>query len=243
MNIRYKVVGNATNILFPDTDFTDVLILTKNINEYRVEQDFLHASCGTNLSAAIREISRAGFGGLDELFGIPGSVGGMIFGNAGAYGKSMSDVIASARVYAPFRDEIKTVSAEQMKFSYRSSILKHSGEIALSAALRLSSETEERIRSALTAVLEKRHAAQPVGRSLGSIFKRRDGTPVSAIIDKLGMKGMRVGGAEISKKHAGFIVNVGGATARDVRELISIIKDRIRHEYGFVPEEEIEILN
>ena len=241
-NMGYKIVGNATNILFPDTDYTNVLILTKKNNRYFVKDKTLHVSCGALFSSVIRKISCIGYGGLEELYGIPGSVGGMIFGNAGAYGKSVSDVTESVKVYSPDSDRVLERAADELCFSYRNSNLKHSREILLSATVKLSPDTTDNIQSRLVAVIEQRHSTQPRDKSLGSVFKRYHGNPVSKMIDDLGMKGFSVGGAEISQKHAGFIVNTGGASSTDVRELIGIVKKRIKLKYGFVPEEEIEIL-
>ena len=240
--MEYKIIGNATNVLFPDTDFSRVLILTRKINIYRIENDVLYAPTGTHLSAAIREIAGLGYTGLDELYGIPGSIGGAVYGNAGAYGKSVSDVIEAVRVYAPETDEIQLVAADDMKFSYRTCALKYSGKILLSANIKLCRDSAENVCRRLATVIAKRKSSQPSGRSLGSIFKRYNGIPVSKLIDELGMKGLSVGGAVISEKHAGFILNVSGASAHDVCALISEIKSRIYRVHGFIPEEEIEIL-
>ena len=238
----YKVVGNTTNILFPDTDFRDVLILTRNVNGYRIENDMFYAECGGTFSALIRKIADLGYCGFDELYGIPGSVGGMVFGNAGAYGKAMSDVTVSVRIYSPIADKITEIPLEQMVFSYRSSALKHSGEIVLSALFRTERDSAEKIRARLLSIVERRKRAQPSGKSLGSIFKRHGNLPVSRLIDELGMKGLTVGGAVISNKHAGFIMNASEASAADVRALISEVKRGVYSQYGFIPEEEIEIL-
>ena len=242
-NIRYRVVGAMTNLLPSDSDFIGVLIVTDKINRYSVAESLLTIECGARLSKVINKLSDSGLGGMEELFGIPGTVGGMIYGNAGAYLKAVSDFLIDADIYNPESRRIITLSAEDMNFSYRSSSIKDTDLILLSARFGLRFIPSREVRARLSEISEKRRSAQPYGeRSLGSTFKRYGDIPISRLIDDLGFKGFRVGGAEVSKKHAGFIVNSGGATAKDVRALIAIIKEKLYSVYGIAAEEEIEYL-
>lgn len=239
--IEYKVVGRASNILFPDKDVESVIIKTTNLNRFFVTDRLLYTECGASFSKTINELANLGYGGFESLYCIPGTVGGMIYQNAGAYGKAISDNLVDALVY--FDGEIKRVDRDELSFAYRSSSLSKSGGILLSARFILNESQPDSIISSLLKVRERRNKNQPTDkRSLGSIFKRTDGIPISMLIDKAGLKGYKIGGAEISKKHAGFIINNGGATASDVIALINLIKSTLYYRYGIIPELEIEIL-
>ena len=242
-NEKYMIVGRMTNILPCDDEYTGVLISITKIANYNVAERTCFADCGVIFSKLLSDVSGMGYGGMEELFGIPGSIGGMITGNAGAYGKSISDFIISVNVYDPLKKTKYALSAEEMGFAYRDSIVKHSRLIVLSASFLFSLKSESEIKARFKEVISMRKASQPYGqKSLGSIFKRSGDIPISLLIDKLGLKGRRIGGAEISKKHAGFIVNVDKATAKDVTELIKIIKDKLFSVYGVVAEEEIQFM-
>lgn len=242
--IPYKVAGEMSNIL-PSDDFYDgVLVLTRKISKYYVAENTLTADCGAKLSRILNEISEYDLGGMEELFGIPGSVGGMVYGNAGAYGKSISDFFLSAQVYIPSESKIITMTNEEMEFSYRNSAIKGTDRVLLTARFSLSEFPKDDIKKKFRKITAMRKSTQPYGeRSLGSIFKRCPEIPTSLMIDRLGLKGLRVGDAQISNKHAGFIVNVGNATSDDVKTLISVIKEKIYFSYGIIPNEEIEYFN
>lgn len=242
--IAYKVAGEMSNILPSDECYDGALVLTRKINKYNVAENVLTVDCGAKLSKILREISELDLGGMEELYGIPGSVGGMVYGNAGAYGKSMSDFLISASVYFPQEKKIIFMTNEEMKFSYRNSAIKNTEGVLLSARFSLIELPKDEIKKKLRDIIDMRKSTQPYGeKSLGSIFMRCPQIPTSLMIDRLGLKGLRVGGAEISKKHAGFIVNVGNATSNDVKTLISVIKEKIHTSYGIIPKEEIEFFN
>lgn len=242
-SIPYKIVGAMSNILPVDGFYDGVILSTRKIKSYSLAETTVTIDTGARLSRVISEISRLGFGGMESLYGIPGSVGGMIYGNAGAYGREISDFFISALLYDPQKRFIYTQTAFDMEFSYRKSALKQNGCILLSTTLALKKANSEKISSELIATLSKRKSTQPFGeKSLGSIFKRSGDIPVSKLIDELGLKGYSVGGAEISKKHAGFIINRNNASARDVKELIAYIKSKLKIAYGIDAEEEIEFL-
>lgn len=242
-NEKHIIVGRMTNILPCDSEYSGVLISTLKISTYNVAEIRCSVSCGTDFSKLLYNLSAMGYGGMEELFGIPGSVGGMIFGNAGAYGKSVSDFITDVTVYDPLRKKKYSLDASEMGFAYRESIVKHTRLTVLSANLIFSLKAVNDIRERFSEIISLRKASQPYGqKSLGSIFKRSGDIAISRLIDNLGLKGLRIGGAEISEKHAGFIVNVGGATAKDVTELIKIIKNKIFSAYGIEAEEEIQFM-
>ncbi len=239
--ISYRLAGGMTNILPSDSDYHGVLIITTKCGGYSLAEDRLKLECGVRLTSFIREAAHFGFCGMESLFGIPGTVGGMVYSNAGAYGSSVADLFISAMIYSPSDKKIFTLDACDMGFSYRRSALMGTDNILLCADFAAQKDVTEKILSRINAVMQKRRKAQPYDMpSLGSVFKRCGDTPISLLIDRMGLKGLRVGGAEISKKHAGFIVNAGGATERDYLELVSTVKDRIYKEYRIIPEEEIE---
>ena len=242
-NIPYKIAGGMSNILFSSPLDDVAVIKTDRMNIYSVAENIIEVSSGVKLTSLIYNASGIGLGGIEELYGIPGSIGGAIFGNAGAYGRSISDFVKSIKIFDTAMDNVKIIPRELIDFKYRSSGLAD-GEIILSAKLSFVKKDPDLITVKLKGIIEDRISRQPYGkRSLGSIFKRKDGfPPISYLIDSLGLKGFSFGDAEISEMHAGFIVNRGGATASDVIELISIIKNKINLEFGFIPEEEIKII-
>lgn len=241
--IKFKILGGMSNVLISDDGFDGVVIKTTNINKYFVAENFVFAECGAMLSSFINALASRSIGGFSELYGIPASIGGAVYNNAGAYSKSISDIFLSADVYSLTDGKVYMLDKSDMKFSYRHSVLKDLPLILLNARLSYEKSEESLIRERLAKIIAERRLKQPYGKkSLGSIFKRHNGEAVSKIIDELGLKGFRIGGAEISKKHAGFIVNAENATADDVKRIIEYIKEKIYLSRGFVPEEEIEYI-
>ena len=242
-SLPYTLVGRMTNILPVDDVYNGVLITTSNIRSYCVAENVCRAECGVSFSKLLVELAKLDFGGMEELFSIPGSVGGMVYGNAGAYGKSISDFIISARVYDVHQRNVYELRKADLDFKYRDSLLKKSGLVLLSANFLLEHKSCEDVTRRFSEIVDIRKRNQPYdSKSLGSIFKRKDGFPISKLIDTLGLKGTRIGGAVISEKHAGFIVNKGGATRSDVIDLIELIKTRLYVEYGIIAEEEIQFM-
>ncbi len=241
--MKFKVVGRMTNILFDESVEETVIIFTSKIKEYHLDGNILCAQCGACISSVLPIIAECGLGGMEQLYGIPGLVGGMVYNNAGAYGKSISDFIRAATVYDIKNRNIIKFSNYDFNFAYRYSILKDCEYLLLNAEFEMVKKDKEKIKEELLSIIKCRTNTQPTGaKSLGSVFKRIDDIPVSALIDRLGLKGLSVGGASVSPKHAGFIVNKGSATSFDVKKLISIIKERVFEEYGLKLEEEIEII-
>ncbi len=243
-NYPYKIIGKMTNILPPDGCYHGILISVKDINRYIILENKISAECGALISTIISKAAKRGLGGLYNLYGIPGTLSGAVAGNAGAYGNSISDFFEIGEFYSPKEDKRFCLSNSEMKFLYRTSLMKQTDFVLLSVILKaypiLPTEEMARMRD----VILKRKRSQPYEqKSLGSIFKRSGDVPISKLIDNLGMKGFSVGGAQISEKHAGFIINTGNATASDFIDLANLIKSKVYNRYGITPEFEIEILS
>ncbi len=241
--IRYKMLGRMTNVLFSDHGFSSVIISSARMSYTYVRDAYLFAECGARLSEQIRRLAHSGLRLADELYGIPASFGGAVYNNAGAYGKDISASLIYARLFSPEDGKTVIFDNSDMRFSYRSSILQEKNLIFVDGAFALTEAPSREILSCINSVFAKRRSSQPYGKpSLGSVFRRNVHQPISKLIDELGLKGKRVGDAEISEKHAGFIINCGKATCKDVKALIRIIREKIYEKYGFYPEEEIEYL-
>ena len=241
-NIPYRLVGAMSNVLPRDTDYSGVLLITQKCDGYYQAENKIVLECGVKISKILPELSRRGLCGMESLFAIPGTVGGMIYSNAGAYGATISDRLLTATVYSPKDKKISVLKKCDMDFSYRHSALIGTDNILLSAEFLLFEDNPSNIAERIAAVAKSRRAAQPYNMpSLGSVFKRSADLPISLLIDELGLKGLSVGGAQVSEKHAGFIVNTGSATQKDFLELVTIIKNKVYEKYGIIPEEEIEL--
>ena len=242
-NIGYKIIGRMTNVLPCDEDYDGVIILTKMLSSVVFSRNLVKASSGISFAKLLLKASELGLGGAESLYGIPGTLGGMIYSNAGAFGKEISDLVVYVKVYDPCLRKTRVLFYDDLDFSYRKSVFKDSDLVILSATLKFDFMDADLIKAGFDHFLKLRKSNQPVGEpSLGSIFKRHPFAPISLLIDKSGLKGYRIGGAEISTKHAGFIVNKGNAKAEDVILLIKLIKDKLYADYDIIPEEEIEYL-
>lgn len=242
---RFCVIGRGSNLLFGDGMIETVLIRTTGLDATRLSNAVLDAQCGASLQRLCAIAAGQGFRDLAFACGIPGTLGGAITMNAGAYGKSMQDVVHTVRVFDLDDAEIKTLFNHQLNFSYRNSIFQSKNLVLLSATLSLQQpELSNRIRAEMRALNAARRSAQPVLLpSAGSVFKRPEkDVPLARILDELGLKGMRRGGAEVSRQHAGFIVNLGGATAADVTALICEIQKITERERGIRPEPELRFI-
>ncbi len=240
----YRVVGHLTNMLFCGEVYEGVIVSTKNLTRKSVAEYNLTAECGCAMPALVRYAASLGLGGIEPLGTIPGSVGGCVAGNAGAFGVECSDALKLANVYFPNTDEIRILSKSELCFSYRYSMLKACDAQMISATFNLKPDTETAILSRIDGIVKRRAATQPTGeRSLGSVFKRVGNVGAGYYIENVGLKGYSIGGAQVSVKHAGFIVNRGGATSDDVLKLIDLIKSRVLLQFGVTLEEEIEIIS
>ena len=235
------VLGNGSNVLAPDEGLDRCVAVTAKAERAEVRGDVMEADCGASLTALAAKAAKAGLGGLVFAYGIPGTLGGALVMNAGAYGGEMKDVTEETRFLDENLEERVFRGAEQ-GFGYRKSAF--TGDtVLLSARLRLQPGDPEALREECRALLEKRRSSQPLELpSAGSAFKRPEGAYAAALIDQAGLKGLRVGGAMVSGKHAGFIVNAGGATASDVKRLLDTVRERVFKDTGITLEPEIRML-
>lgn len=236
---RYLVVGNGSNLLVSDRGVRDLVIIIRDaFSQVSFSDETMTVGAGVRLTAAAQAAAGQSLSGLEFAYGIPGLVGGALAMNAGAYGGEMAQIVQSVRILEP-DGEIHEFSNEQMEFDYRKSALKN-GRIALSATLLLHRGEEEAIRARMVQYKSARQEKQPLSfPSAGSVFKRPEGHFAGALIENAGLKGVSVGGAQVSQKHAGFIVNTGTATCQDVLELIKLIQKRVLEQSGVQLETEL----
>lgn len=241
--IKHYVVGNCTNLLFCDDVFEGVVVKISNrFNQVEFFGKSVVAYAGASLSGLCVATTEKGLSGMEDAFGIPGTVGGAVVMNAGAYGFKMSDVVAD--VLALVDGKIKLFTNADCKFGYRQSVFKNSGAIILRVQFSLDCSKKAELIERREEVKAKRLVSQPITQhSAGSVFKNPDGLSVAKLIDESGLKGYAFGGAMVSEKHANFIVNAGGAKAKDVLMLIEIIKTTIKKDYNLDLETEIIYVN
>lgn len=240
---KYCVVGRMTNLLPSNRLYEGVIVKTDRLSRKCVAENLCEVECGAKLSTVLSFMSYKNFGGGEPLYHIPASVGGAIYSNAGAYGTEISDLLVRATVYNRITGECQCLEKGALKLGYRSSILKNEPLILLSATLSFVPMPREEIYERIKTLGVKRRLSQPLDKpSLGSVFKASGGIGAGYYIDKAGLKGVSIGGASVSEKHAGFIVNNGGATPEDVLRLIELIKSRVLKCFGVLLEEEIQII-
>ncbi len=242
--MRFLVIGNASNVVFSDDGFDGVVIFTGAWRACTLEDGRMQVSAGTSLLTVATEAKRAGLSGVEFAYGIPGTLGGAVFMNAGAFGGSVSDVCETSEYFDTVSGKIGVFSGAEQRFGNRTSIYATNPHYAiLGATLVLHPDEETAIDARMRDYLARRRATQPLEYpSAGSVFKRPEGHFAGKLIEDCGLKGTRIGGAEVSLKHAGFIINRGGATARDVRELTELIQKRVEAEFGVSLECEIRFL-
>lgn len=238
------VVGRGSNLVFPDGDFARPVIFTEGLRQITVDGTRIEAGAGAPLTALCKAACEASLAGLAFAYGIPGSVGGGIYMNAGAYGGELGSLCSSVRYYDRCEKRIKTIDGDACAFAYRHSFFAdHKDCVILSATFLLSQGNREEIEAEMRDFLDRRKASQPLEfPSAGSAFRRPVGAYAGRLIEDCGLKGASVGGAQVSEKHAGFIVNRGGATAEDVRALVKQIQKTVLEQTGFDLECEIEFL-
>ena len=243
--VRYRVIGNGTNLIGPDAGYDGVLVLTGGVDRLSVVDSTLIAGAGVPLGRAIRRAMEAGLSGLEELYGVPGTVGGALYMNAGAFGRAVSDRLKHAALYCPATGEVTVRTPASLGFGYRTSVIRTEGLIVLSAAFSLIPDDPVKIAERMREVTEKRRATQPPGQpSAGSVFRRpTPDVPVGRLIAEAGCAGMTEGGAAVSTLHAGFIVNLGGATEADFRRLSERVRERVESRFGITLSPEIEYLS
>lgn len=241
-NERYIVIGNGSNIIFMDDGFDGIVIKIFNLmSGSSIEGDLIKADAGCILSKLANLAKDNSLTGMEFASGIPGTLGGAIVMNAGAYGGEMKDIIEYVDILLD-DGNVKRYSNEEMNFGYRKSIVDE-GKIVLSAGLRLSKGDKSEIEAKMLELKEKRTSKQPLEYpSSGSTFKRPEGYFAAKLIEDAGLKGYRVGGAMVSPKHSGFVINYDNATAEDVLKLIEDVRNIVNDKFGVLLEPEVKII-
>lgn len=240
-SIPLTVIGNGSNVLVKDCGIRGIVIKL-DLKEIRMHNNIMFVEAGVLLPKLARVACDNSLEGLEELAGIPGSFGGAVYMNSGAHRVEISNRLIEI-TYIDENLEVKTLKKEDAEFNYRKSIFQEKNWIILSGKIQLKKGKQEKIKEKMHSLLETRTHNQPVDMpSAGSIFKRGENYIAAKLIDECGLKGYTLGGAEISTKHAGFIVNKGNATSEDVLELIKFIKQKVKEKYNVDLQTEIEIL-
>jgi len=244
LDTKPVILGAGTNILAPDEGLGGLVVCLKDglRNMERLSDTELYIGSGVSMANAAVFAAESGLSGMEFAHGIPGSVGGGVYMNAGAYGGEIAGICVWADVMSP-DGHICRLDREALGFSYRRSCLMDSGGIVLGAVFALAPADPEEIREKMQELKQRRKASQPLEYpSAGSAFKRPVGGYAAALIDRAGLKGFRIGGAAVSEKHAGFVVNLGGATAADVTALLGEVRRTVLEKFGIELEPEIRIL-
>ncbi len=241
--VPYYIIGNGSNILVGDGGIRGLVIeIGDGMSGVTVDGGRIRAGAGTKLSHLARRAMEAGLSGLEFAGGIPGSFGGAVFMNAGAYGGEMRQVIETVDVLTADGREL-SIPGEEMDFGYRRSIVSEKGYIVLGAAVKLERKDPEEIRALMDDLAERRISKQPLNYpSAGSTFKRPEGYFAGKLIEDAGLKGFRTGGAMVSEKHCGFVINAGGATAADVRAVMAHVQEEVERTAGVRLEPEVRLI-
>ena len=240
-HIPLLTVGNGSNLLVSDKGIEGV-VLRITANEVTVDGTRITAQAGASLTRVCLAACSSGLSGLEFAYGIPGTVGGAVYMNAGAYGGQLSDVVESVTVLDR-NGETMELSAEQMEFGYRHSVLFEQPLLVWAVTFRLNEGVPVAIRETMEEHMTARKHKQPLEfPSGGSFFKRPEGQFAGALIEQCGLKGRTVGGAQISEKHAGFVINCGGATCADVMELCRQVQQEVQMTYGVTLEREVQLV-
>lgn len=239
---RYEIIGNASNMLFAFEYFDGIFVFCGGVSDVEVSGERIYALCGASLIQLSRIAADNSLTGMEFAYGIPGLVGGSVYMNAGAYGSQMSAVLEYSDAFDMSSGEV--IRIYDHGFDYRDSIyMRNSNLICLGASFVLCRGAEGEIRALMAKNMSSRREKQPIEfPSAGSYFKRPNGSFAGKLIEDCGLKGMRVGGAEVSCKHAGFIINRGGASADDILALEEKIKEIVMSRFGIMLEREVELI-
>ena len=241
-NVPVTVIGNGSNLLVTDKGIRGLVVkIFRSLSDITVDGEYITASAGALLSRAASAAYENSLAGFEFASGIPGTIGGALYMNAGAYGGEMKDVFVKCEYISD--GQLKTISQDEAKLSYRRSVFCENGGIITSVTVKLQKADKAEILAKMNDYKNRRVEKQPLEfASAGSTFKRPEGHFAGALIEKAGLKGMIVGATEVSEKHAGFIINRGGATATDILELIELVKEKVYEDSGVVLEPEVKIL-
>jgi len=242
-NIEYFIMGNGSNLIIKDTGFNGVIIkLSNNYKAIEVHDEEIIASAGTLMSSIASKALHNSLAGFEFASGIPGTIGGAVVMNAGAYGKEIKDIVEKIDVIDD-SGEIKNYHNSELDFNYRHSKIQDSKETIIRVYLKLEKGNKENIADEMKALTKRRNEKQPIEYpSAGSVFKRPKGHYAGQLIQDSGLKGLTLGGAKVSPKHAGFIVNQGDATAEDIINLIQVVKKTVFDKFGVMLETEVRII-
>ena len=240
--VKPFILGKGTNLLVADEGLDTLVIKTEQMSSIRQLDDVtLEADAGVSLNRLAVFAQQLGLAGLEFAHGIPGSLGGAVYMNAGAYGGEMKHVVVE--VAALFDDGVRYLTGEEAQFAYRHSLFSDVDAVVLGAKMRLVKDDSAQIRQRMDDLIARRKQTQPLEYpSAGSTFKRPVGNFAGTLIEKTGLKGLSVGGAQVSEKHAGFVINIGGATCADVMELIAQVQKRVYEAHGVQLEPEVKIV-
>ncbi|MCI9441206.1 MAG: UDP-N-acetylmuramate dehydrogenase [Ruminococcus sp.] len=238
--VPFYIMGNGSNLLVGDKGYRGVMIqICKKMNQIEIQDNMIHAQAGALLSKIAAKALTAGLAGFEFASGIPGTLGGAVMMNAGAYGGEMKQVVTAARVMK-ISGEMEEVPVGEMGLGYRTSIFSKNGDIVMSADIKLDTGDVEKIRANMEELKKKRVEKQPLEYpSAGSTFKRPEGYFAGKLIQDSGLRGFRVGDAQVSEKHCGFVVNRGQATAAEIMDLIEQVSDRVYTQFGVRLEPEV----
>ena len=239
----WYVIGNGSNLLVGDKGIPGVVIeFGANASFIEVKENMIRAEAGALLSKVAHKALEASLGGMEFAAGIPGSIGGAVVMNAGAYGGEMKDILVSADLLTK-DGEVVEVPVEEISLSYRHSRVMETGEVVLGVTLKLVSGEKEKIEAVMQELRQKRQEKQPLEfPSAGSTFKRPEGYFAGKLIMDAGLRGYTVGGAQVSEKHCGFVINHANATAADVRQLMQDVKEKVKEQFGVELEPEVKMI-
>lgn len=240
---RVYLLGKGSNVLFHDRGFNGVVVCTSDLKEpIQVDETTITASAGASLAQVCKIALQNELTGLEFAYGIPGSVGGAVYMNAGAYGGEMKDIIQSV-TYLDADGNVLTKMGDELELGYRTSLFAQHGGCVLTVKLSLKKGDPQEIRGRMTELLGRRKDKQPLEYpSAGSTFKRPEGAFAGELIQRCGLRGVRVGDAAISEKHCGFVVNLGHASCADVVKLTDLVRETVKRETGFNLEKEIRVV-
>ncbi len=244
-SVPYLIIGKGSNILFSDSGFRG-LIIQINSKNISFNENTVTADAGVSTAVLIHETIKNNYSGLEKWVGLPGTIGGAVFGNAGCNGLETKDILKEATLLDTKTAEIRTVKNKYFEFSYRHSSIKETGEILLNATFELTQDAlnAEQQRAIMAEIQQFRLTKQPLGPSSGSFFKNPSpDKPAGMLIDQAGLKGTKVGDAQISEKHGNFILNLGKAKASDIQELAKLAQKTVKEKFQIQLKSEVQIIS
>lgn len=239
---KFIVLGRGTNILVKDGGLKETVVSTFKMTSYEINGEVITANAGTPLALIANKALASSLAGFEFAGGIPGSLGGGVFMNAGAHGGEMKDVLIDVTVFDTNDDKVKVLKPEDLDLRYRHSNIEEKGYIVISANIQLHKGNKEEIKANMDEFKEYRTRTQPSDPSAGSTFKRPEGYIAAKLIDEAGLKGYHIGDAGVSKKHAGFVINKSNASTKEILDVIDYVKKEVYNKYKVKLEEEVRII-